>query len=88
MINSSGLERARPEKRFANSPACSSVNPVSANREFVSPPCRACFGFLPQSRLSAIVYGSMIALTIFVQPQPREITVTIPPDRFFAAALM
>lgn len=30
----------------------------------------------------AIVYGSMIALTVFVQPQPREITVTIPQDRF------
>lgn len=30
----------------------------------------------------AIVYGTMIALTVFVQPQSREISVTIPQDRF------
>ncbi len=30
----------------------------------------------------AIVYGSMIALTVLVQPQSREISVTIPQDRF------
>lgn len=29
-----------------------------------------------------VIYGSMVALTIFVQPQTREITVTVPPDRF------
>lgn len=29
-----------------------------------------------------IVYGSMIALTVFVSPQSREISVTIPQDRF------
>jgi hypothetical protein len=30
----------------------------------------------------AIVYGGMIALTVLVQPQSREISVTIPQDRF------
>jgi hypothetical protein len=29
-----------------------------------------------------IVYGGMIALTVFVNPQSREISVTIPQDRF------
>ena len=29
-----------------------------------------------------LVYGGMIALAVLVQPQQREITVTIPPDRF------
>ena len=29
-----------------------------------------------------IVYGGMIALTVLVQPQSREISVTIPQDRF------
>jgi hypothetical protein len=31
--------------------------------------------------LAAAVYGSMIALVTFVQPQPREITETVPPAR-------
>ena len=30
----------------------------------------------------AVIYGSMIALTVLVQPQSREISVTIPQDRF------
>jgi hypothetical protein len=29
-----------------------------------------------------IVYGAIFALANFVNPKPREITVTIPPDRF------
>ena len=29
-----------------------------------------------------VVYGGMLALALLVQPQTREITVTIPPDRF------
>jgi hypothetical protein len=29
-----------------------------------------------------VVYGSMLALTLLVQPQSREISVTIPQDRF------
>jgi hypothetical protein len=33
--------------------------------------------------LSATVYGGLYALAHFVQPRPREITVSIPPDRFF-----
>jgi hypothetical protein len=28
------------------------------------------------------IYGGMLALTLLVQPQSREITVTIPQDRF------
>lgn len=31
--------------------------------------------------LAAIVYGVMIALVIFVEPQPREMSQTIPPAR-------
>jgi hypothetical protein len=33
--------------------------------------------------LAAAVYGGVVALASLVQPQPREITVTIPPDKFF-----
>jgi hypothetical protein len=29
-----------------------------------------------------IVYGAIFALANFVTPKPREITVTIPPDKF------
>lgn len=32
--------------------------------------------------LAAIVYGAMLALVTFVQPQEREITQTLPPSRF------
>jgi len=32
--------------------------------------------------LVAIVYGGMVALAVLVQPQSREITVTIPQDKF------
>lgn len=32
--------------------------------------------------LFGIVYGSMVALAVLVQPQSREISVTIPQDRF------
>jgi hypothetical protein len=28
------------------------------------------------------IYGGMVALTLFYDPPPREITVSIPPDRF------
>jgi len=31
----------------------------------------------------AVVYGGLYALANFVQPKPREITVSIPPDKFF-----
>ena len=31
----------------------------------------------------AAVYGGLYSLAHFVQPKPREITVSIPPDRFF-----
>jgi hypothetical protein len=33
--------------------------------------------------LCGLVYGGLYALAHFVQPKPREITVSIPPDRFF-----
>lgn len=32
--------------------------------------------------LFGIVYGGMVALAVLVQPQSREISVTIPQDRF------
>jgi hypothetical protein len=31
--------------------------------------------------LGGLAYGAMFALAYFVQPKPREITVTIPQDR-------
>ncbi len=31
--------------------------------------------------LAGIIYGGMIALVTFVEPQPREMTQTIPPAR-------
>jgi hypothetical protein len=33
--------------------------------------------------LAAAAYGGLYALAHFVQPKPREITVSIPPDKFF-----
>jgi hypothetical protein len=33
--------------------------------------------------LGAVVYGGMFALAHYVQPKPREISVSIPPDKFF-----
>ena len=33
--------------------------------------------------IGATVYGALYSLANFVQPKPREITVSIPPDRFF-----
>jgi hypothetical protein len=33
--------------------------------------------------LVGTVYGGLYALAHFVQPKPREISVTIPPDKFF-----
>lgn len=33
--------------------------------------------------LGAAVYGGLYALAHFVQPKPREISVSIPPDKFF-----
>jgi len=32
--------------------------------------------------LAGVVYGGMLALVTFYEPTPREITVTIPPDKF------
>jgi hypothetical protein len=29
-----------------------------------------------------VIYGGMLALAVLVKPQPREISVTIPQDRF------
>jgi hypothetical protein len=33
--------------------------------------------------LCAVVYGGLYALAHLVQPKPREISVSIPPDKFF-----
>ena len=33
--------------------------------------------------LCAAVYGGLYALAHFVQPKAREISITIPPDKFF-----
>ncbi len=33
--------------------------------------------------VAAAVYGGLYALAHFVQPKPREISVSIPPDKFF-----
>jgi phage shock protein PspC (stress-responsive transcriptional regulator) len=33
--------------------------------------------------ICGIVYGGLYALAHFVQPKPREISVTVPPDKFF-----
>jgi len=32
--------------------------------------------------LGGLVYGGIFALATYVNPKPREITVTIPPDKF------
>ena len=32
--------------------------------------------------LAGLVYGALFALAHFVNPAPREITVTIPPDKY------
>jgi hypothetical protein len=33
--------------------------------------------------LGGLVYGGIYALAHFVKPKPREISVSIPPDKFF-----
>jgi hypothetical protein len=33
--------------------------------------------------LCGLVYGGLYMLAHYVQPKPREITVSVPPDRFF-----
>jgi hypothetical protein len=33
--------------------------------------------------LGGLGYGALFALATFVEPKPRQITVTIPQDRFF-----
>jgi len=33
--------------------------------------------------VAAVAYGGLYALAHFVQPKPREISVSIPPDKFF-----
>lgn len=32
--------------------------------------------------LGGLAYGALFSLATFVKPEPREITVTIPPDKF------
>lgn len=32
--------------------------------------------------IGGLIYGGIFALATFFDPEPREITVTIPPDRF------
>ncbi|HWL06261.1 MAG TPA: histidine kinase [Xanthobacteraceae bacterium] len=32
--------------------------------------------------LAGLVYGGMLALVTLFEPQPREITIVVPPDRF------
>ena len=33
--------------------------------------------------LAGLIYGGLYSLAYFVQPKPREISVSIPPDQFF-----
>jgi hypothetical protein len=33
--------------------------------------------------LCAVIYGGLYALAHFVEPKPREISVSVPPDKFF-----
>jgi hypothetical protein len=33
--------------------------------------------------VAAVIYAGVYALSHFVQPKPREITVSIPPEKFF-----
>jgi hypothetical protein len=33
--------------------------------------------------LAAVVYGGIYSLAHFIEPKPREITVSIPPEKFF-----
>jgi len=33
--------------------------------------------------IGAVIHGGVYALAHFVQPKPREMSVSIPPDRFF-----
>jgi hypothetical protein len=32
--------------------------------------------------LAGLVYGGMVALTMFVEPKPRDMSFTVPADRF------
>ena len=75
----SARQRAKAGDRGVTAPArpCSQT----ARTEQRPERCRACFSFLVVvGLLGGIGYGAMFALANLVQPKPREITVTIPPD--------
>jgi hypothetical protein len=55
------------------------------NGSFATPPTEmpSLFRFLTVvAVIVGIVYGVIFALANFVNPKPRDMTVTIPPDRF------
>jgi cobalamin synthase len=53
------------------------------NSAALSPPMPSLFRFLTVVGIIAgLIYGVLFALANFVSPKPREMTVTIPADRF------
>lgn len=54
-----------------------------AHRERTGPIMPSLFRFLAiVGVIAALVYGAMYALATYFDPQPRDITVSVPPDRF------
>lgn len=48
-----------------------------------TPPMPSLFRFLTVvAVIAGVAYGVLFALANFVNPKPREMTVTIPPDKF------
>jgi hypothetical protein len=75
---------ARPQAGFGSVPGCPSFSilclQTARAREFTMP---SLFRFLTLiGVLGGLTYGAMFMLASWFDPKPREITVTIPPDRF------
>jgi hypothetical protein len=62
-------------------PDCIAVLTVNATRRGLSMP--SLFRFLAiLAIIGGAIYGTIFALANFVTPKPREMTVTVPADRF------
>ena len=60
-----------------------SSHDASARRRKRRCPMPSLFRFLTAvAVIGGLVYGGIFALATFFNPPPREITVTVPPDRF------
>jgi hypothetical protein len=62
---------------------CAAAEPARASGKDANRTMPSLFRFLlVVGIIGGVVYGGIYALATFVNPKPREITVTVPPDKF------